>query len=122
MKHAGYLWDQCKFCGKGSALSPTGSLVGVQQRAEAITTELFQVRNNMRCFKFTTGNNHLDSMCYVSGRKRVGGEYKAKRRKSETRATAMRMFFGKAGGATTATASTAIEIGSGAGDSGTASR
>jgi hypothetical protein len=61
---------------------------GVQQRAEAITTELCQARDKMRCFKCTTGNNHLDSMCYVSRRKRVGGEYMAKRRKSETRATA----------------------------------
>jgi hypothetical protein len=54
---------------------------GVQQRAEAITAELCQARDKMRCFKRSTGKckNHLDSMCYVNnGRKRFRGDYNTK--------------------------------------------
>ncbi len=51
---------------------------GVQQRAEAISAELCQARDKMKCFKCTTGKNHLDSMCFVSNKKKVRGDYRSK--------------------------------------------
>jgi hypothetical protein len=49
---------------------------GVQQRAEAITAELCQSRDKMKCFKCATGKNHLDSMCFV--KKKFRESYKGK--------------------------------------------
>jgi hypothetical protein len=58
---------------------------GVQQRAEAITAELCQARDKMQCFKCTTGKNHLDSMCYVGGRKPFRSGYKTKEEEERDR-------------------------------------
>jgi hypothetical protein len=51
---------------------------GIQQRAEAITAELCQSRDKMKCFKCATGKNHLDSMCFVNNKKKFRDTYKGK--------------------------------------------
>jgi hypothetical protein len=89
---------------------------GVQQRAEAITAELCQSRDKMKCFKCATGKNHLDSMCFV--KKNSGSPTRGRTMRRETVATELTNLFGTAVGAIATATATAIRKEESAIDSG----